>query len=61
VGFAMFQAESLLPRDVEADLVKIVADTLTPVRPTDTSAPTSSHRAEGPVSVRGGRASSRPR
>jgi len=60
VGFAMFQAESLLPRDVESELVKIVADTLTPVRPSDALGPTSSHRAEGPASVRAGQASSRP-
>jgi hypothetical protein len=33
VGFAMFQAESLLPRDVERDLASHVADLLKPVRP----------------------------
>jgi hypothetical protein len=60
VGFAMFQAESLLPRDVEADLVKIVADTLTPVRPADTLGPTSSLRLDGPVSVRSTRVASKP-
>jgi hypothetical protein len=60
VGFAMFQAESLLPRDVEADLVKIVADTLTPVRPADTLGPTSSLRLDGPVSVRSQRVASKP-
>jgi hypothetical protein len=47
VGFAMFQAESLLPREVERDLVKRVAETLTPVRPLE-GGPTSSRRSEGP-------------
>jgi hypothetical protein len=59
VGFAMFQAESLLNRDIERELVKGVADTLSPVRPTD-GGPTSSHRSEGPASVRGPRPSPRP-
>jgi Domain of unknown function (DUF4388) len=35
VGFAMFQAESLLPRDVERDLATHVAEILKPVRPLD--------------------------
>jgi hypothetical protein len=35
VGFAMFQAESLLGRDVERSLKESVADVLKPVRPTD--------------------------
>jgi hypothetical protein len=33
VGFAMFQAESLLPRDIERELTSHVADLLKPVRP----------------------------
>lgn len=54
VGFAMFQAESLLQRDVERDLVRGVADSLAPVRAVD-GGPSSSHRAEPPASVRGAR------
>ncbi len=41
VGFAMFQSESLLPRDVERELVTVVADILAPVRPMDS--PSSLH------------------
>jgi Domain of unknown function (DUF4388) len=59
VGFAMFQAESLLQREVERDLVKGVADTLIPVRPLE-GGPASSHRVDGPASVRAPRQSSRP-
>jgi hypothetical protein len=60
VGFAMFQAESLLQREVERDLVKGVAETLTPVRPLE-GGPSSSHRTDsGPASVRAPRQSSRP-
>lgn len=51
VGFAMFQAESLLPREVERELVTVVADTLAPVRPME-SAPTSSLRMDVPLSLR---------
>jgi hypothetical protein len=60
VGFAMFQAESLLSRDVERELVKIVADALSPVRTSENLAPTSCHRVEGPASVRALRGSTRP-
>jgi Domain of unknown function (DUF4388) len=60
VGFAMFQAESLLPRDAERDLVQVVAETLVPVRPLDSGPPTSSMRMDGPASVRTLRPSSRP-
>jgi hypothetical protein len=60
VGFAMFQAESLLSRDVERELVKIVADALSPVRTSENLAPTSCHRIEGPASVRALRGSTRP-
>jgi hypothetical protein len=45
VGFAMFQAESLLPREIERALVTAVADTLAPVRPMET-APASSLRMD---------------
>jgi hypothetical protein len=47
VGFAMFQSESLLPREVERELVAVVAETLAPVRPME-SAPTSSVRMDVP-------------
>jgi hypothetical protein len=60
VGFAMFQAESLLSRDVERELVKTVADALSPVRTSENLAPTSCHRVEGPASVRALRGSTRP-
>ncbi len=33
VGFAMFQAETLLPREVERDLRASVAELLKPLRP----------------------------
>ena len=60
VGFAMFQAESLLPRDIERELVKGVAETLKPVRPLE-GGPASSHRVDaGPTSVRNALQSSRP-
>jgi len=42
VGFAMFQAESLLARDVEESLKASVADMLKPVRPVDGAPPSSS-------------------
>jgi hypothetical protein len=51
VGFAMFQAESLLPREVERDLIAVIAETLAPVRPLE-SAPTSSLRTDVPTSLR---------
>lgn len=47
VGFAMFQSESLLPREIERELVTVVAETLAPVRPME-SAPTSSVRMDVP-------------
>jgi len=62
VGFAMFQAESLLARDVERTLKDSVAEMLKPVRPTDgqptsSSVPTTSADATdslfGPGSWRG--------
>jgi hypothetical protein len=37
VGFAMFQAESLLPRDVERTLKDAVGEMLKPVRPVDSA------------------------
>jgi hypothetical protein len=37
IGFALFQTGSLLPRDVERQLAQSVAETLKPVRPTDTA------------------------
>jgi len=58
VGFAMFQAESLLPREVERELVTLVADTLAPVRPME-SAPTSSIRMDVPASKHDGQPSRR--
>jgi hypothetical protein len=61
VGFAMFQAESLLSRDVERVLAKTVAEALIPVRPSETIAPSSAHRPEGPASVRALQRSSSPR
>jgi hypothetical protein len=46
VGFAMFQAEPLLSREVERDLVQVVAETLAPVRPLEGA------RSEAPSSAR---------
>jgi hypothetical protein len=40
IGFALFQAGSLLPRDVEAKLAASVSESLKPLRPAD-SAPLS--------------------
>ena len=40
IGFALFQAGSLLPRDREAKLTQTVAEMLKPLRPTE-SPPTS--------------------
>ncbi len=54
VGFAMFQAESLLPREVEREVAAVVADTLKPVRPVDSSQGPSSRRSEPPRSRRTG-------
>jgi hypothetical protein len=59
VGFAMFQAESLLPRNIERALVKVVAEALTPVRASESLAPTSSHRLEGPPPLHALRSSTR--
>ena len=52
VGFAMFQAESLLPRDVERDLAGTVATTLRPVRPVDSAPGPTSRRSGAPPSAR---------
>jgi hypothetical protein len=43
VGFALFQAGSLLPRAVEKQLAAMIAELLKPLRPVD-SAPTSTRR-----------------
>jgi hypothetical protein len=59
VGFAMFQSESLLPREVGRELLTVVAETLTPVRPLESTAaaslymdmPTSRHRVLPPKSI----------
>ena len=57
VGFAMFQAESLLPRDVERSLKDSVAEMLKPVRPLEGGPPSSSmssaSSAESAVSLFG--------
>ena len=42
IGFALFQAGSLLPRDREAKLTQNVAEMLKPLRPTE--APPTSKR-----------------
>jgi hypothetical protein len=42
VGFAMFQAESLMARDAERTLKDTVSEMLKPVRPLESSGPTSS-------------------
>jgi len=49
VGFAMFQAESLLPRDVERTLKESVTEMLKPVRPLD-GAPQSTAMAHASTS-----------
>jgi hypothetical protein len=48
VGFAMFQAESLLPRDVERELASHVAELLKPVRPLESTQQGPASRAAGP-------------
>ena len=42
VGFAMFQAESLMARDAERSLKDTVSEMLKPVRPLESSGPASS-------------------
>jgi hypothetical protein len=37
IGFALFQAGSLLPRDEEARLTQSVAELLKPLRPVDST------------------------
>jgi len=41
IGFAMFQAGSLLPRDAERQLAAAIAEMLKPLRPVDSSGPPS--------------------